>query len=72
MVGIASSGTARKARSSGGLPFYVWSDLYERRKCAAVPRGAGYAAWWKSQCEAVRGTGPGIIFAAIMRSEATR
>ena len=34
-----------RARGSGGLPFYVWSDLYERRKCAAVLRGAGDAAW---------------------------
>ena len=51
-VGIASSGTARFARGSGGLPFYVWSDLYERRKCAAVLRGAGDAAWLVSQCGA--------------------
>ena len=33
-----------QARGSGGLPFYVWSDRYERRKCAAVLRGAGYGA----------------------------
>ena len=39
-MGIASSGTARKAHGSGGLPFYVWTRLYERRKCAAGPRGA--------------------------------
>ena len=45
VVGLASSGTARRARSSGGLPFYVWSDPYERRKCAAGLRGAGNGAW---------------------------
>ena len=55
-VGIASSGTARKARGSGGLPFYGRTHRYERRKCAAVPRGAGDAAWWESWCGA-RGAG---------------
>ena len=49
VVGIASSGTARSARGSGGSPFYGRSDLYERRKCAAVLRGAGDAAWLVSQ-----------------------
>ena len=56
VVGNASSGTARFARGSGGLPFYVWSDLYERRKCAAVVRGAGDGDWWVSWCGAVCGS----------------
>ena len=56
VVGNASSGTARRARGSGGLPFYGRTNLYERRKCAAVVRGAGDGAWWVSWCGA-RGAG---------------
>ena len=52
MVGIASSGTARRARGSGGLPFYGRTRRYERRKCAAVLRGAEDGAWRVSRCRA--------------------
>ena len=56
VVGIASSVTARRARGSGGLPFYGRTELYERRKCAAVVQGAGDGDWWVSQCGKVRGS----------------